>query len=477
MATYTLDATVHETLDIPLREVRLGRYDGNTKEADLTPVYVDGGYNARNYTATDTLADATGRKWRWTATDIYGSTGSATVPRDRIQVWADIVTCEDARVKWQIDGSSVNGTLTVSHNGTTVKTFSVTANEGTYYADGGLEPLTTYDVTLTATVDGTSLSGSNTFTTEAFVPNYLCITNKSTGSDTTLVVQGALMGNCTVKLEYSFDGENWSNWDDAYISIRLNYGRTLYLRGYGGTLSTSLNDYFVLGWTPGTGKMAELSGDANFLLSRKGGMIRVPDYAFYRLYYTVTCFDVNNLTFGGKIAGSASYADTFRNSSVTHCPTFAVIDGPDVSGAAFSQTFKGSSLTTFDPFTGHPEHIGLSSTCEDCTSLTTAVIRMAKADTSALDKSFKNCTALASVTFHVPQVWYYSCDHTFEGCTSLTSITSAADTLDWAGGTTYFRDAWLLNASTTGTFHKPQSVSFAQAALPEGWTISNDVTA
>lgn len=477
MPTYKLDATVHESVDIALEGVTLGRYSGDVKEADLTPVYVDGGYNARNYTATDTPASATGKKWRWTATDIYGNTGSATVPEHRIQLSTDIVTCEDVRIVWDIDGTTVtNATVTISHNGTTVTSFSASGIKGKHILGGGLEPETTYNAVMTATVDGDNLTGSCTFTTTAVTDNWLCITNYSTNASPLVKVRGVCYGNCHVQLEYSFNGQNWHNWDDAYVDIGLgDYGSKVYIRGYGGSLSTSSSDYFQLAVT--SQRTVEISGDANFLLSRNGGMIETPAYSFYRLFYG-QMFEAVNLTFSGKIlTGSCVFCETFRSSHITNCPTIGVVEsyGPD-AGTVFERTFCQSHITAFNPFTGYPKNISLDYTCQSCASLVSAVVRMNESTYDyALWRTFQD-SGIQSAELHILSVGLDSMDSTFKGCTSLTSITLASDCGDFPNGFSS-ESNWLVNASSTGTLHKPTATQFPSSSLPVGWTISNDVTA
>lgn len=480
MATYTLNATVHESVDIALDGVTLGRYNGDTKEADLTPVYVDGGYNARNYTATDTLPDSTGRRWRWTATDIYGNSGSATIPRDRALVWTDIVTCEDARIQWSIEGTALSsGSITVSTGGSVVKTVTVTQLEGNAILGGGLDPDTTYYIALTASVDSNTLTASGMFHTEAFVDNYFCIENKSTTELPSVTISPTEVGNLSVSLEYSFNKETWREWTGSGIILSKN-GSKVYFRGTNGTLSTSASDYLVMAFSKKAAQnRIEVSGDANFLLSRRGGLIATPSYAFYRLFATITNMDLNGLKFGGKVCvGTQSFKNTFSNSSVSQCPTFDLVEINNVYSENFHNTFSGTRITSFDPFPNYVKNLFLEYTCSDCNYLTTAAIKAANTFNQSFLRTFRDCGALQSVTVKIPSITGCAFDGTFSGCTALTSITSAPETLDWAGGTTGFtyENNWLVNASSTGTFHKPQSVAFASAALPVGWTIANDVT-
>lgn len=479
MATYTLDATVSEQNDIRLQGVSLGRYNGDYKEADIQTQYVSGDYRERQYTAQDTPQDATGRRWRWTATDIYGNTGSTTVPRDRIQLSADIVTCEDARIVWGIEGNTVsNATVTISQNGTTVTTFSVTDVEGNHIVGGGLEPETTYNVILDATVDGDNLSGSCTFTTEAFVPNYLSLTNiRPSGTWPGRIAINRTGNVPSSGVQYTKDPEDgWYTWN--FNTIYMDPGDTIYFRGTTGSFSLSDNDYYTISalgeYDYTEGIMFEVNGDANFLLSRKGGLIATPDHAFYNLFYGQTHIRVGNLKFGGKVTtGSKAFAGAFRETSITTCPTFDLLEC-GVYSDSFLCTFQSSQITSFNPFPNYVKNLYLDYTCS-YTPVTTAVIKASATFNQSYLRTFRDCGSLASVTLKIQSVNGCPFDGTFYGCTALTSITLDSDCGDFPNGFT-LENNWLLNASTTGILHKPSALQFPANSLPYGWTISNDVT-
>ena len=476
MATYTLDATVHETLDIPLRDVTLGRYDGNTKEADLTPVYVDGGYNARNYTAKDTLADATGRKWRWTATDIYGNTGSATVPEDRIQVSTDIVTCEDARIVWDIDGTTVtNATVTISQNGTTVASFNASGVEGKHILGGGLEPETAYTIVMAATVDGVNLTGTGTFTTEACTYNYFYI--KNIGSSSKSFGLSNRTGNTHPSLDISLDGTTWQSWNGGNITVSA--GGKIYIRGNSGYFSTSSSvNYFSFA----SSSTFEIGGDGNFLLSNYGGLIETPDWCFAQMFETNngtanTAVTLNNLIFSGKVlTGTNTFFETFYYcSNVTQCPKFHVVENNSGNNLNFFRTLGMTGITSFDPFINMPTHLDMRRMASN-TPVTTAIIRMDNAHSDALRETFYSCGNLTTVTMHIGTVGISSFNKTFYSCANLNSITLASDCGDFPSGFAV-EENWLMYVSSTGTLHKPTATQFPGNALPVGWTISNDVTA
>lgn len=228
-------------------------------------------------------------------------------------------------------------------------------------------------------------------------------------------LNGTILGN--ISLEYSRDGEEWTDWDFSNLMFGGEYGE-LYIRGNnpaGMSTSNATYTYFV----EASGNTSyRVSGNAMYLLGQD--VSDVPLYGFLRLF--MYC---------------------------THMTSAPELPATTLGAECYEEMFKG------------------------CTNLVDAPELPATTLRNYCYKSmFMNCTNLA-IAPELPATTLsnYCYQYMFFGCTRLNEVRCSANNVSPKKCV----DSWMSGVSSSGTFYKNQSATWPEGAsgIPSGWTVIN----
>lgn len=318
-------------------------------------------------------------------------------------------------------------------------------------------------------------------------PKYFTIT-----SDTPMTVEvkfttpGGMIG-CSV------DGRTWSTYTSSFTTPSSRV-----LKFFGEMPTKSL---FVTGggeneWKINNGTNVVLSGDITTLLTFKGNLDEVGDYAFSNMFSSLNCITKANIKFPRKMGDYAAFfcfgfcpnltvAPTISTTEMgIHCfdSTFydcpSLIEMPDLPARILSKNcyqsmfYSCTKITKIKPLPADTlEPYCYYNMFADCTSLTGEIFLPATTLAEMCYNSmFKNCTSLivepggilSYTDAFLPQYCY---DNMFSGCTSLNRIWGADfGTSDCASY--MFRDIPDLFSTTKGgVYVNSLTSSFAQSGF------------
>lgn len=275
-------------------------------------------------------------------------------------------------------------------------------------------------------------------------PDYLTFTAAQANS-TVALNKSADNASMSAVLEYSTDGETWTNYEwsgTAGTVITLaNVGDYVMLRGDNATFSIDNNNYykFVM-----TGKV-NASGNIMSLLDKTCRKTDLPaNYIFTSLFYQC----------------SALY-------SAPKLPA------TKLSVFCYNGMFRGCSNLTSTPVL---QATTLESGCyrtmfSKCTKLVSAPDLPAKvASTSAYEYMFSECSNLEKgPKISAISINSYTCNSMFMSCRKLNSI--KIDFKDLGGTPTM---DWLMNVAASGTFYCPYGLDTSTrnaSRIPAGWNV------
>ena len=321
--------------------------------------------------------------------------------------------------------------------------------------------------------------------------NYITFTAKANSSSVGLT---ALSSGQT--LEYSTDGNTWSNMTTGTTITLNNSGDSVYVRGI---LSAVQWFYGYTNFT--TSGNLKLSGNINYLWNKDNPDAELKQFCGYGLFSGCTALsDVSELELPATTLVYNCYASMFNGcTSLTAAP---VLPATTLASHCYFGMFTGCvSLTTAPVLPATT----LASNCymymfNGCTSLTAAPALPATTLASECYRNmFWNCSSLTTApALPATALTNYCYAYMFQGCTSLTSspelpattlVTECYRSMFYgcsnlnyikclatdisASNCTY---SWVNNVSGIGTFVKASSMSSWATGIngiPSGWTVEN----
>ena len=236
----------------------------------------------------------------------------------------------------------------------------------------------------------------------------------SSDSPNGISLNGTILGS--INLEYSRDGEDWTDWDFSNLMFGGEYGE-LYIRGNNPTgMSTSGDAYTYFVEASGNTSYS-VSGNAMYLLGQD--VSGVPNYGFFELFK-----DCAHMTSAPELPAT-TLGEYCYNGMFSGCTN--LVDAPELPattlvGTCYNLMFK------------------------DCTNLTSAPELPA--------------TTLVGTCYQ----------RMFLGCSRLNEVRCNAKSIPQIS-TLY----WMRGVSSSGTFYKNSESSWRSGdnSIPSGWTVIN----
>lgn len=220
----------------------------------------------------------------------------------------------------------------------------------------------------------------------------------------------------SISLEYSRNGEEWTDWDFSNLMFGGEYGE-LYIRGNNPTGMSTSDDAYTHFVEASGNTSYRVSGNAMYLLGQD--ISDVPNYGFLELFK-----DCAHMTSAPDLPattiGEYCYKEMFNG-----CTN--LVDAPELPATTLS---SGCYNLMF----------------EYCTNLTIAPELPA--------------TTLIGICYQ----------RMFKGCSRLNEVRCNAEKIPQTSTL-----GWLANVSSSGTFYKNSASSWRSGdnGIPSGWTVIN----
>lgn len=252
-------------------------------------------------------------------------------------------------------------------------------------------------------------------------------------------------GSYTTKVEYSKDGENWTQMT-VTDSLTLEQGERVYYRNNNGKWSyhNAVSGGLFIHLT--TSQTCTVGGNMNTLLDYENtNTVQLPQGCFALFFENATNIQSFSITLPSTTLSNGCYCEMFYGSNLTTAP---VLPATNLAEYCYKGMFLGTSITTAPTLpattlaTGCYHDLFLG-----CTSLTTGPVLPASV---------------------LQQYSYYGM---FYNCSSLNSVTIYADDISAYGCVDY----WLYGVAATGTLHNLGSATYTtgDSGIPSGWTETN----
>ena len=300
--------------------------------------------------------------------------------------------------------------------------------------------------------------------------DYLCFTAVNDG--TTVQLYGKKIEEATSTrlfykpLNYKINDGSWSTMeqtgtDMSSDKITLNTGDKMYLKGDVSGQSTSMYmNIFIIG-------LVDCSGNIN---SINGFSKTASNNCFYKLFEGADIRKAT-ITFDFDTVYPAAFGYMFKDcTTLTTAPT--ILPATTLNNGCYSYMFNGCTALTNAPELPATTLVRscYASMFNGCTSLVTApALPATTLQSSCYSSMFKGCTSLVTAPELPATTLVSSCyNQMFFACTKLNYVKAMFTTTPG----TYTKN-WLYGVSTTGTFVKNASATWAneQAGIPTGWTV------
>lgn len=296
---------------------------------------------------------------------------------------------------------------------------------------------------------------------------YFNLKNEYSGQNTVSLNKSGSPTDIT--LEYSKDKSTWTTWSSANgdLSITLDQGETVYMRGNNSTFSTSSANKFYFSAT----QSVSAGGNVMSLIDDTMQADTIPNNHCFAFLFTSCSNLISAPELPATTLKDGCYYRMFYNCT-------SLVEAPELPATAlanicYDSMFKGcTSLTTVHKLPATT----LANSCyqymfDGCSALTTVPSDMLPATTArdyCYQYMFNNCSSLVEApVINITSAFTKSFYYMFCNCGSLNKVTTYL---------TYYYNrqftSWLSGVSATGDFYNLGGATFNTGTdgIPSGWT-------
>lgn len=302
------------------------------------------------------------------------------------------------------------------------------------------------------------------------VPKYFALIAKPGGGRVVFSMTGSTTSTWNPKLEYSVDGENWT---EMIIGTRINVPSILYVRGDNpGGFSNSSSRYITLTLTD----IVSVKGDIRSLYDKTMTATSMVRFCFTNLFRGSAIEDASELILPDFVS-ERCYQNMFLScTALTEAPA---LPAPDLSGGSYCYSNMFSGCTALQVAPDLPAQL-LGASCyqsmfTDCSALIQAPALPAYNMVNYCYRyMFQRCTALEiapELPCQYPSLATQPYGQMFQDCSSLRYIKALF--LDDPEQSSFSRN-WVSGVAAAGVFVMDAAATWTLRGangIPDNWTV------
>ena len=279
------------------------------------------------------------------------------------------------------------------------------------------------------------------------------------------------VGGNAPKLQYSYDGNTWTDWDYSALSFGTNEHKFVFIRGNNPNgFSQTTEKYSSFSFS--TSCKVQCTGNVMHLLNYSKDLTKIPNSCcFYALFSGCTAL------IKAPELPATTLADNCYLNMFSGCTS--LVTAPELPATTLADMCYYFMFSNCTSLVNAPElpATTLADNCylnmfSGCTSLVTAPELPA---TTLADMCYENmfsgCTSLVEApelpATTLADFCYF---RMFHGCSNLNYVKALFETTP----SETYTNSWLSGVSSTGTFVKSKNATWdvkGPNGIPEGWTV------